>query len=183
MSLGYAVVKKQPGICYRSEYIDHALLAGMMSTYHVMDSRGYYVNAEVNYKFRSLIEAKASVKYAPHDNELFVTDKHYNGYKLDVDRASTVSNIDLKVTPWKPLSVNVGLEYRGGRMALFYLNDKYEFVDMDDAIDLHAGVNYRVNSRLAIWAQAHNLLNRRYDILYGMGAQRIGVMAGLSLNF
>ena len=183
VSLGHAVVKKQPGICYRSEYIDHALLAGMMSTYHVMDSRGYYVNAEVNYKFRSLIEAKASVKYAPHDNELFVTDKHYNGYKLDVDRASTVSNIDLKVTPWKPLSVNVGLEYRGGRMALFYLNDKYEFVNMDDAIDLHAGVNYRVNSRFAIWAQAHNLLNRRYDILYGMGAQRIGVMAGLSLNF
>ena len=183
VSLGYAIVKAQPGICYRSDYSDHALMAGMMSTYHVLDGRGYYINAEVAYKYRSLLEAKAAVKYAPHDNELFVTDKHYNGYKLGVDRASTVANIDLKVTPWKPLSVNVGLDYRGGRMALFKLNDEYNFVDMDDAIDLHAGLSYRVTNRFTLWTQAHNLLNRRYDILYGMGAQRIGVMAGLSLTF
>ena len=183
VSLGYAIVKAQPGICYRSDYSDHALMAGMMSTYHVLDGRGYYINAEVAYKYRSLLEAKAAVKYAPHDNELFVTDKHYNGYKLGVDRASTVANIDLKVTPWKPLSVNVGFDYRGGRMALFKLNDEYNFVDMDDAIDLHAGLSYRVTNRFTLWTQAHNLLNRRYDILYGMGAQRIGVMAGLSLTF
>ena len=183
VSLGYAIVKDQPGICYRTDYADHALMAGMMSTYHVLDGRGYYINAEVAYKYRSLLEAKAAVKYAPHDNELFVIDKHYNGYKLGVDRASTVANIDLKVTPWKPLSVNVGLDYRGGRMALFKLNDEYNFVDMDDAIDLHAGLSYRVTNRFTLWTQAHNLLNRRYDILYGMGAQRIGVMAGLSLTF
>ena len=183
VSLGYAVVKNQPGICYHNEYIDHALMAGMMSTYHVIDGRGYYVNAELNYKFRSLIEVQAGVKYAPHDNELFAADNHYNGYKLGVDRASTVSNLDLKVTPWKPLSVDLGLEYRGGRMALFYLNDKYEFVDMDDVINLHAGINYRLNNRFTLWTQAHNLLNRRYDILYGQGAQRIGIMVGMRLTF
>ena len=183
VSLGYAVVKRQPGICYRSEYADHALLAGMMSTYHVMDGRGYYINAELNYKFRSLIEAKAGVKYAPHDNELFITDDHYNGYKLGVDRASTVANVDVKVTPWKPLSFNVGLEYRGGRMALFQSGDKYTFVNMDDAINLHAGINYRLNSRFTLWTQAHNLLNRRYDILYGQGAQRIGLMVGMRMTF
>ena len=183
VSLGYAIVKDQPGICYRSDYFTHAMLAGMMSTYHVIDGRGYYVNAQVAYKYRSLLEATAAVKYAPHDNELFDTDKHYNGYKLDVDRASTVASIDLKVTPWKPLSVNVGLEYRGGRMALFELQDEYHFVNMDDVINLHAGVNYRINNRFSLWAQAHNLLNRRYDILYGQGAQRIGIMAGLSLTF
>ena len=183
VSLGYAIVKDQPGICYYTDYVDHALQAGMMSTYHVLDGRGYYINAELNYKYRSLLEAKAAVKYAPHDNELFASDEHYNGYKLGVDRASTVANIDLKVTPWKPLSVNLGLDYRGGRMALFKLNDEYSFVDMDDAIDLHAGASYRVTNRFTLWTQAHNLLNRRYDILYGQGAQRIGIMAGLSLTF
>lgn len=192
VSLGYAIVKDQPGICYRTDYPTHALYAGMMSTYHVLDGRGYYINAEVAYKYRSLIEAKAGVKYAPHDNELFPTDKHYNGYKLGVDRASTVANIDLKVTPWKPLSVNVGLDYRGGRMALFHQMDmtasadvaeNYTFVNMDDAIELHAGASYRITNRFTVWTEAHNLLNRRYDILYGMGAQRIGIMAGLSLTF
>ena len=54
---------------------------------------------------------------------------------------------------------------------------------MDDVINLRAGANYRLNSTINLWLQAHNLLNRRYDILYGMGAQRIGFMAGVSLTF
>ena len=124
---------------------------------------------------------------------MFTNDKHYNNYKLGVDRASTVANFDIKVHPWRPLTLNAGLEYRGGRMALFrtesYFDGEglipghYDFVDMDDVINLHAGANYRLNSSVALWLQAHNLLNRRYDILYGMGAQRIGFMVGLTLTF
>ncbi len=194
-SVGYAIVKDQPGICYALDYPNHALDMGMMTTYHVIDGRGYYIGAELNYKYRSLIEASAAIKYAPHDDEMFDSDKHYNNYKLGVDRASTVGNFDIKVHPWRPLTFDVGLEYRGGRRALFhyyYVPDDmysdvaqsvYNFVKMDDVINLHAGANYRLNSNLALWLQAHNLLNRRYDILYGLGAQRIGFMAGLTLNF
>ena len=208
LSLGYAIVKDQPGILYRGcspDYLQpQAMNKGMMSTYMVMDGRGYYVSAELAYKYRSLVEVKADFKYAPHDNEMFDTDKHYNGYKLGVDRASSVANLDITVNPIRKLSVDLGLEYRGGRKALFgnplitmadlamaasdaesnYLNNSnYMFVDMDDVINLHAGATYRLNSTFGIWAHAHNLLNRRYDILYGMGAQRIGIMAGISLSF
>ena len=194
-SVGYAIVKDQPGICYALDYPNHALEMGMMTTYRVIDGRGYYIGAELNYKYRSLIEASAAIKYAPHDDEMFDSDKHYNNYKLGVDRASTVGNFDIKVHPWRPLTFDVGLEYRGGRRALFhyyYVPDDmysdvaqsvYNFVKMDDVINLHAGANYRLNSNLALWLQTHNLLNRRYDILYGLGAQRIGFMAGLTLNF
>ena len=191
VSLGYAIVKDQPGICYWMTYPEQAFTRGMMSTYKVLDARGYYLNAEVNYKYRSLIEATAAVKYAPHDNQLYETDNHYNNYKLGVDRASTVANFDIKVNPWRPLTLNAGLEYRGGRMALFALPmvgsetgaKSFTFDDMDDVINLHAGANYRLNSTVSLWLQAHNLLNRRYDILYGMGAQRIGFMGGVSITF
>jgi outer membrane receptor protein involved in Fe transport len=54
---------------------------------------------------------------------------------------------------------------------------------MDDVINFHAGAKYRFNSNVSLWLQAHNLLNRRYDILYGMGTQRIGFMAGASFTF
>ena len=169
-------------------YPEQAIDMGMMSTYKVLDARGYYINAEVTYKYRSLIEATAAIKYAPHDKELFDSDKHYNNYKMGVDRASTVGNFDIKINPWRPLSLNVGLEYRGGRMALFgntlYSSETvYRFVNMDNVVNLHAGANYRLNSNISLWLQAHNLLNRRYDILYGMGAQRIGFMLGGSLTF
>ncbi len=208
LSIGYAIVKGEPGIIYNYHAIDGVaptavtlinsdsqlgLYSAFMSNYHVIDSRGYYLNAEINYQYRSLIEASAAVKYAPHDNEMYTTDRHYNGYKMGVDRASTVANLDIKVTPWRPLALNVGLEYRGGRMALFgelpfyhgenQVPETYTFVNMDDVINLHAGANYRINSTVSVWLQAHNLLNRRYDLLYGMGAQRIGVMGGVSLTF
>ena len=208
LSIGYAIVKDEPGIIYNYHAIDGVapaavtlinsdsqlgLYSAFMSNYHVIDSRGYYLNAEINYQYRSLIEASAAVKYAPHDNEMYTTDHHYNGYKMGVDRASTVANLDIKVTPWRPLALNVGLEYRGGRMALFgelpfyhgenQVPETYTFVNMDDVINLHAGANYRINSTVSVWLQAHNLLNRRYDLLYGMGAQRIGVMGGVSLTF
>ena len=193
VSLGYGIVKDEPGIIYSGEPASYAILRGFMSDYKVIDSRGYYLNAEVNYKFRSLIEATAAVKYAPHDKEMFESDSHYNGYKLGVDRASTVANIDLKVTPWRPLTIDAGLEYRGGRMALFqnYIDGQdqypaeigYKFLNMGDVINLHAGANYRLNSSVSLWLQAHNLLNRRYDILYGMGAQRIGFMVGAGFTF
>ena len=109
-----------------------------------------------------------------------------------MDRASTVANFDLKVTPWRPLTVNAGLEYRGGRMALFESETlmigvpsqvEYTFVNMSDVINLHAGANYRLNSSINLWLEAHNLLNRRYDTLYGMGAQRIGFMVGAGFTF
>lgn len=200
-SVGYAIVKEQPGIWYRANSDEVPLLAlmsGLRSTYLVIDAKGYWMGAELSYKYRSLIEATASIKYAPHDDEFYASDKHYNNYKLGVDRASTVGIFDLKVNPWRPLSLNVGLEYRGGRMALFgnqpYIvdtpdgeeyggNSSYEFVKMDDVVNLHAGANYRINSTVGVWLQAHNLLNRRYDILFGHGAQRIGFMGGVSLNF
>ena len=208
VSLGYAIVKDEPGICYNYHAITGLLPAGatlvdrdaqvglysgFMSNYKILDSRGYYLNAEVNYKYRSLIEASAGIKYAPHDNEMYESDKRYNGYKMGVDRPSTIANIDLKVTPWRPLSVNVGLEYRGGRMALFgelpyyegenQVPQSYVFENMDDVINLHAGANYRLNSNVSLWLRAHNLLNRRYDILYGMGAQRVGFMVGAGFTF
>ena len=186
LSLGYAVVKDEPGIIYNGDPQLLAMITGFMSDYHVIDSRGYYLNAELKYNYRSLVEATAAIKYAPHDKELFANDKHYNGYKMGVDRASTVANIDIKVNPWKPLSVNAGIEYRGGRMALFRylsLDSEFTFINMDDVINLHAGANYRLNSNVNLWLQAHNLLNRRYDILYGMGAQRIGFMVGAGFTF
>ena len=192
-SVGYAIVKDQPGICYWRTYPEQAYYMGMMTTYKVIDGRGYYISAEVNYKYRSLIELTADLKYAPHDDEIYSNDKHYNNYKLGVDRASTVANIDIKVNPWRPLTFDVGLEYRGGRLALFgnksyydgdiVMPENYNFLKMDDVINLHAGANYRLNSTVALWLETHNLLNRRYDILYGMGAQRIGFMGGVSLSF
>jgi len=184
LSIGYGIVKDQPGACYYGDIATLALSQGLATRYYIIDGQGYYVNAEVKYRYRSLAELSATVKYAPHDDELYASDGHYNGYKLGVDRASTLADINLRVTPIQRLAVNLGLEYRGGRMALLRNSDEsFTFVDMRDVVNLHAGASYRLTSTLSVWLKASNLLNRRYDMLYGMGAQRLNLMGGVNINF
>jgi len=191
LSLGYGIAKGQPVVCYNApDYTDpyaySAIVYGLSTRYLTTETRGYYINAELKYKYRSLAELTAGIKYAPHDDDVYyASDDHLVGYHMGLDRASTVANVDLKVTPIRPLALNVGMEYRGGRRLLTATGDMelFEYINMKDLIDLHAGASYRLNSSLTLWLKAHNLLNRRQDMLYGMGMQRLGVMGGLALTF
>ena len=36
---------------------------------------------------------------------------------------------------------------------------------------------------LTLWVKGNNLLNRRYDVLAGMGAQKFNIMGGFALVF
>ena len=54
---------------------------------------------------------------------------------------------------------------------------------MRNIVDLHLGASYRIDKSLSVWARASNLLNKRWDIFYGMGAQRINAMVGLQVTF
>jgi len=191
LGLGYGIVKDQPVVCYQSpSQVDPvtymAVTYGMATHYLITNTRGYYLNAGVNYKYRSLAEVAATLKYAPQDKDNYYSnDKYLNGYGLGLDRPTTVATVDVKVMPLRPLAVDLGLEYRGGRRLLSATDGlaSFAYTDMDDLIDLHAGASYRLNSSLTLWAKAHNLLNRRQDFLYGMGQQRLGVMGGIAIVF
>jgi hypothetical protein len=36
---------------------------------------------------------------------------------------------------------------------------------------------------LTIWCQASNLLNKKWDVMYGMGAQKLNFMGGIGIVF
>lgn len=166
----------------------------LATNYIPLKARGMRIGAEVNYKYRSLVEAHADIVYAPADDKVNY-DGWTKGYPLDgLDGSSLISNIDLKFTPIRQLAFNVGLQLRTGRSQVQreYVMDEMgtkvhmlidTWYDMDDVIDLHAGASWRFDKVVTLWVKGSNLLNRKWDVLPGMGAQKFNVMGGVSLVF
>ena len=163
---------------------DHLLYA--TSHYMNIKARGAYFGGELAYKYRSLIEAKASFLYTPVDEEVDLNE-WYKGYSFDgLDGANLDAKFNLRVTPIRPLAIDLGLHYRSGRSYLEPKDNSYTkliYQDMDDIINLHVGASYRFDKVLTLWVKGNNLLNRKWDYMAGMGAQGISFLGGVSLVF
>jgi len=165
--------------------------------YKMRKFKGAYFGAEMEYKYRSLAEAKLKFAYAPGDEE-YIDGVRYTGYSLGNDGATTLFNFDVTVWPIKPLMVTAGLTYRGGRSMLSrewvypyvdgdgVVQGSYyacQSVDMKDVVDLHVSARYNFSHIFSVWAQANNLLCKQWDVMLGQGAQKISLIGGISLNF
>ena len=140
--------------------------------------------AELGYKYRSIIDLNGKVTYAPQKDEVNVDgDNDIKGYSLGLDRPQYVANVDLKVTPIKPLAIELGWEFRGKRSTVLASDNGFSLLKLNDANNLHLGARYRITDVITIWAQGNNLLNRKWDYLYGMGAQKLCIMGGFGLVF
>ena len=172
---GYGMAKGQ--LVRVSEFTTFQSDLYAANTYQGYKMRGVKFGGEINYKYRSLVDVAASLTYAPGNDDL--TSEWLNGYSLGLDGARMVADANVKVTPIRQLAVELGMNYRGQRR--FIENDKY--VDLNNAFNLHAGATWRFDKTLAVWVKANNLLNRKYDVMPGQGAQLLNVMGGVSLVF
>ncbi|MBO7609855.1 MAG: TonB-dependent receptor [Muribaculaceae bacterium] len=170
------------------------------NNYAGLKARGIYLGGELNYSYRSIVDAHAGIKYAPSDDDVNSTGWN-NSYPLDgIDGACLVGNFDLKIKPIRKLTIDLGLELRSQRSVLEYtpnyipdpnmLDDyvinnssEYQWFDLDDVINLHAGASWRFDKVVSLWVKGNNLLNRKWDVMPGMGAQKLNIMAGVGLVF
>lgn len=161
--------------------------------------KGAYMGIEASYKYRSLAEAKLNFLHTFSGDEDYVDGKRYTGYPLGDDGPTSICHFEVSVWPIKPLTVTAALHCRINRSTFTrqwvyptigaegeiisegYYN--YDSLEMKDVIDLQLGARYSFNHIFSVWAQASNLLCRQWDIMPGQGAQKIGLMGGISLNF
>ena len=154
------------------------------------DCKGLKAGATINYQYRSLAELDLGFTFAPQSDD-FEEGKTYSGYMLGMDHAKMVANADLKLHLSKALTLGVGCELRNDRRYIMphYNSDTeapyytYFFTDLNDVMNLHAGASYRFDKFLTIWVKAANLLNKQWDILPYMGAQKLNVMGGIGIVF
>ena len=198
---GYSAVKNDINIAlkWHNTGVAEPVPDYRFSTFEGVNLRGARVGADLRYDYRSLVEAKASAIYYPISDDETVIGKWNNCYTQDWDGTTFKFKFDVKVNPIRRLSVDAGVELRTGRCVYIYENlptiaegndytslrslGTLKDLEMEDFIDLHAGASYRFDKVVTLWTRAGNLLNRRQDILPGMGAQRINIMAGVGLVF
>jgi len=54
---------------------------------------------------------------------------------------------------------------------------------MSDISDLHIGASYNVFKGVSVYAQVHNLLNKKYQYYLGYPAEGFNFLGGLSFRF
>ena len=152
---------------------------GMYATIGDVDIKGWNAGAELGYKYNDLLEFTANVQCSPQDNG--------EGYLTGLDRAELIVDAQVKVTPIKPLAIALGYEARNNRA--YYtpyqlINDSklsWKKTELENVGNLSLNAYYQVNKKVGVFVNASNLLNKQWDIFYGMGAQKLNALVGLNV--
>ena len=144
---------------------------------------GFSVGLRLAYDTGSIFRISAEGRYQPQDGEY----GYFNGF----DRPRWTLRAEAESNPWKRLKFKLGLDWRGDRAiyAKTYTEDYVPTSDrlvayaLPDLISLDFGASYGVTDRIAVWAQADNLLNRRNILLPGCPTPGISLSAGVSVGF
>lgn len=144
--------------------------------------KGWKAGIELGYNYNGLVDLKAGVSYSPQDKD--------KGYSTGFDRAEMIANAQVKFTPIKPLSITIGYELRANRC--YYNNygsigtppiESWGKTELDNINNLSLDASYRINKTFGVFIHASNLLNQQWDEFVGIGAQKINVLAGVSVQF
>lgn len=156
-----------------------------LTSFAVQDIKGYRLHGALGYNYRNIVDFKASFEMAPQKKD--------RGYYLWRDRAKTMVEASLKVTPIKPLDIELGWEYRGNRAV-------YSSCEISDGTsplpttisgmrslgsvnNLSAGALYRLTSQWSVFLRGENLMNRHHMLIGGMPAQGITGLFGATYKF
>lgn len=145
-------------------------------TFLATDIKGTHAGVRASYSWRSMVDVKASVEFAPQ--------KPGSGYYLWRDRAKMVLEASLAVRPVEKLEVNVGYELRADRAAYGYDGTEMpEAISLGDASLLSVSARYSITPALDVFARGDNLLGSDYYMLPGMRAQGLHGLVGASFKF
>lgn len=154
-----------------------SILPSIYTTMGNVNFKGWKAGVELGYKFKELIDFSAGVQYAPQNND--------KGYLTGLDRAQLIVNAQAKVTPIKPLAITLSYELRNNRAYYTPLvtDDSWSTTKLNSVNNLSLNAYYQVNKSLGAFVNASNLLNHQWDLFYGIGAQKINILAGVNFVF
>lgn len=136
-----------------------------------------------NYNYRDVARLRVSYEGAPQ--------KHDEGYIEWQDRAKSVIEASLTVTPIKPLDLTLSYRIRADRATCLmqaegdeiFKGYLYSFVDLGNVNSLNFSASYRFNDRFTIWANAENLLGEKWQLTYGIPNVGLTGLVGIGYKF
>lgn len=151
--------------------------------YMPMEFKSFNYGIAFNYNYRDIMKVRVSYEGAP--------DEHDVGYIEWQDRATSVIDASLTVTPIKPLDLTLSYRARSGRSVLTLKAEQaeifkgyvYSSTDLSDANSLNFSAAYRINDRFTVWANAENLLGKKWMLTYGVPNVGLTGLVGIGYKF
>lgn len=146
----------------------------------IANLHGMSVALNLHYSYGTTVELGLEGSYSPQDG----TEGIFNG----LDRPRWILDAEATVRPVKRLKIHLGYTYRGVRSAFSPAisapaDNRLTATRLPDITDLKAGITYSILDNLDVYAKGENLLNRRIDLLPGIGSEGLAVSGGLYLEF
>lgn len=173
------------GYARANEWLMPTVISGSDLTFNAIDIKGWHAGIAASYKYRDMVTARVSYEAAPQSFE--------KSYYLWRDRAKSVINASVTVTPISPLDVTISYEYRGNRATYDWSGvetsifdipvDVYEKRDLGDVNNLSIGGVYRFTPAFSVFAQVENILDEKYQILYNIPSQGLSGLVGITYKF
>lgn len=166
LSGGYEIGKKV--LFLIPEQAENGQLTGI-SRFWGIDAYAWKAGLDLSYRYGTLWEASARVDYC----RWTATDGRQ---VVSYDRPQWQGAVDVRYNPLQKLSLEAGYEFAAVR--------KYGVLgSLPDKHLVHVKASYAFTPWFSLYGLTDNLLNRKYDIAYGMPAQGISFMFGVDFKF
>ena len=160
-----------------------SLYRDMGYVFPIAGFRDVHYGAALNYDYRDVASLRVSWEGAPQEYD--------EGNISAIDRARSVFAVRLGVHPIKPLDVWASYTVRSGRCLYsvepvspdIFMPYKYTKISLGNAASLDLGTTWRFSDRFNVWLTVENLLNRKWQIVYGIPNKGITGLAGVSFRF
>ena len=83
---------------------------------------------------------------------------------------------NVRIHPISALNINLGYDYISRK-------EVKEYAKMTAINDLHIGASYNVFKGVSVYAQVHNLLNKKYQYYLRYPTEGFNFLGGLSFRF
>ena len=127
-----------------------------------------YVGGEVSYDYKEIVSLSAKYTYRKWDSKT-------EEYLLAVKPAGEMS-FNVRIHPISALNINLGYDY-------INREEVEGYAKMAAINDLHIGASYNMFKGVSVYAQVHNLLNKKYQYYLGYPAEGFNFLGGVSFRF
>ena len=140
-----------------------------VSRFWGIDAYAWKAGLDLSYRYGTLWEASARVDYCRWTTT-------GGGQVVSYDRPQWQGGVNVRYNPLAELSLEAGYDFAAVR--------KYGVLGaIPDMHLVHVKASYAFTSWCSLYRLTDNLLNRKYDIAYGMPAQGISFMFGVDFKF
>ncbi|MGM9759240.1 MAG: TonB-dependent receptor [Parabacteroides sp.] len=149
-----------------------------------IDTKLLFVGANLKYSYQKLFEITLKGVYnnweATYGADWIGIDPNNNELSHAWGKPEMEINAGVTVRPIRPLSIALDYYLASGRYTQIGGADE---VKMNNINELNLTAGYTFNDTFGVYAKLGNVLNQKYEVIYGYPMQGFNALVGINLNF